>query len=133
QDSAGLLVDSIYRGISGRVDSTHSKSKALTRFLIQGTSWDTVPSRTRRVDNTYDAEGNLIGVYRGTINGGIMLGANVNTTWSYDAARRVRRRVEGNVTDSMYYDPSGLLTTKVSGRGLRIRHGYDALGRLQYR
>jgi RHS repeat-associated protein len=73
----------------------------------------------------------LTSVQRRDVNGGIAE-TQATSYWSYDAARRVRSRMEGTI-DSFWYDPAGLETRRKSARGHVVTQYYDAMGRLTAR
>lgn len=132
-DTAQWKIDTIFRGISGRIDSTRSASRATVRIAVLGDpAWDSVPSRGVTIANTYDAEGNLLQIVQ-TPREAAHAYATTSSAWTYDAARRARTQRNALRTDSMWYDPSGLQTVRRTARGFRISQGYDVLGRLTHR
>lgn len=136
-DGDGLLTETIFRGPLGRVDSTLAVSATLARPLQTGSDslsqyWNTVPSRGRKVVNTYDAEGNLTSVTPKAVEAKFSE-ATAQVSWTYDAARRVRTRSVVIGVDSFFYDPAGLEIKRRTARGHVITKQYDALGRLTAR
>ncbi|HEX6912946.1 MAG TPA: hypothetical protein VF142_21230, partial [Longimicrobium sp.] len=90
------------------------------------------PAQAVEVTNTYDAEGNLLGLVRTALPDSGTAGP-VGTEWRYDAAGRKVVEVSGTGMDSTTFDPAGNAVEQRTKRGAVITLRYDALGRLTQR
>ncbi len=90
------------------------------------------PAQAVEVTNTFDAEGNLLGLVRSALPDSGTAGP-VGSEWRYDAANRKVVEVSGTGMDSTVYDPAGNPVEQRTKRGAVITLRYDALGRLTQR
>ncbi len=119
--------------VMGRLRADSTVSTAFTYGSQFGfDTLRTVPSLTRLVLDSLDAEGNLL------INTRVSLpdtsGTSQQTSYLYDAAHRRRVRTEQNSsTDSTWYDQAGNSIGHRAGGGKIVMQKYDALNRLTNR
>jgi RHS repeat-associated protein len=99
---------------------------------------DSIPADTLRVDYAYDDEQNLIRVERRPYplsKRDTMVAHTVDdvvtTTFAYDGANRLVKKVDAGVVDSTAYDPAGNPVRVVKGATIVLE--YDALNRLTKR
>ena len=110
-----------------RVDSTVSSTFSYTATFD---SSRTVPSLTRSVHDSLDAEGALLISTRASVPA-LTDFTTQQTTFTYDAAHRQRTRTEQNSsTDSTWYDPAGNPVLHRSARQKAVTQTYDALNHL---
>jgi len=140
-DSAGRLM-----GITSPIDAAptstrrevqqifYDKADRDTLTISAGPAMSpTVPAETAFVRKRYTPNSQLDSLSRWARTDIRSVGT-VTTRWKYDAANRpIVEIAPDGLPDSMFYDPAGNDTLKVTRRQLRITMAYDVLNRLRSR